>query len=372
MKETGIIINEIEIFKSPIKLKEPFVISLGPLTHAQNVIIVIHSSEGIIGSGECSPFMSINGESMDTCFIVGQYLAQALKGKNALDIEGCTDAMEKTIFGNASIKSAFDMALYDIVAQHAGVPLYRYLGGKKGKEIQIDYTVSIGDPQKMVKDALSIVKRGFRIIKVKLGESKETDVERIRLIREAIGLEIPLRIDANQGWSVDSAIEILREMQPYNIQLCEEPVARWAFMELPRIRRESPIPIMADESCCNHHDAARLLQLGACDMFNIKLGKSGGIYDALKIINIAEQSNTVTQIGGFLESRLAFTASAHLALASDIIQYYDFDTPLMFVEDPVVGGIKYGPHGEITVPEVPGLGAKMDDAYLQSLESVTV
>lgn len=372
MKKTGIIINEIEIYKSPIKLKEPFVISLGPFTHAQNVVIVIHTNEGITGSGECSPFMSINGESMDTCFIVGQYLAKALKGKNALDIEGCTEAMEKTIFGNTSIKSAFDMALYDIVAQHAGVPLYRYLGGRKGKKLQIDYTVSIGDPQKMARDALSIVQKGFQIIKVKLGESREADVERIRLIREAIGMDIPLRIDANQGWSADSAIEILHAVQPYNIQLCEEPIAKWAFMELAHIRKGSPIPIMADESCCNHHDATRLLQLEACDMFNIKLGKSGGIYDALKIINIAEENNIVTQIGGFLESRLAFTASAHLALASEMIQYYDFDTPLMFVEDPVVGGITYGPHGEITVPEAPGLGAKMDDEYLRSLESVTV
>lgn len=373
IRNEELIIREVEIFKSPIKLKEPFVISLGPLTHALNVVVAIHTHNGITGFGECSPFMSINGESMDTGFIVGQYLAKALKGKNAMNIADCTRAMDKTIFGNASIKSAFDIALYDIAAQHAKLPLYKFLGGKKGKTIQTDYTVSIGDPQKMVKDAIRIKERGFQVVKVKLGESKAADVERIRLIRDAIGMELPLRIDANQGWKdANEAIEILTEMQPFNIQLCEEPIARWNFMDLPRIRTKSTIPLMADESCCNHHDAQRLLQLNACDMFNIKLGKSGGIFDALKIIDIAQQHNIPIQIGGFLESRLAFTASAHLALTNDLIHYFDFDTPLMFVEDPVTGGITYGEHGEISVPETPGLGAAMDKGYLSSLEHITI
>jgi len=373
MKENEeLIIREVDIYQSPIKLKEPFVISLGPLAYAQNVVVVIRTDPGITGFGECSPFMTINGESMDTGFIVGQYLARALKGKNALDIAACTQVMNKTIYANASIKSAFDMALYDIAAQHAGLPLYKYLGGAKTKRIFTDYTVSIGDPQKMAQEALKIKKQGFTVIKIKLGESKKTDIERIRLIREAIGMELPMRIDANQGWGVEEAIETLKAMEPYNIQLCEEPIARWNFTELPRIRKESPIPIMADESCCDHHDAQRLLQLGACDFFNIKLGKSGGIFDALKIIEVAKTNNTRIQIGGFLESRLAFTASAHLALTSNLVIHYDFDTPLMFMEDPVVGGITYGQHAEVTVPDILGLGARMKEEYLSTLKKVTI
>ena len=373
MKENEeLIIRGVDIYKSPIKLKEPFVISLGPLTYAQNLVVVIHTDRGITGFGECSPFMAINGESMDTGVIVGQYLAQAVKGKNALDIEGCTLVMNRVIYANYSIKSAFDIALYDIAAQHANLPLYKFLGGINNKLIHTDYTVSIGDPQKMVKDALRIKDQGFTVIKIKLGDSKEADVERIRLIREAIGMELPMRIDANQGWGVEEAVETLKAMKPYNIQLCEEPVARWEFMELPRIRKESPIPIMADESCCNHHDAKRLIQLHACDFFNIKLGKSGGIFDALKIIEVAHQNNTKIQIGGFLESRLAFTASAHLALTSDLVVHYDFDTPLMFVEDPVVGGITYGKNGKISVPDAPGLGATIDKSYLSRLDKISV
>lgn len=359
-------ITSIEIYKSPIRLKEPFKISLGILTHAENVIVKINTNNGLTGFGECSPFMTINGESMDTCFIVAQYLAKVLKGKNPLDIEGCMLAMDGVIYANSSIKSAFDIALYDIAAQDAGLPLYAFLGGSKNKGIITDYTVSIDEPKKMAEDAAKIKANGFQVIKVKLGQYKK-DVERIKLIREAVGMEMPLRIDANQGWNVAEAIHILNELAPYNIQHCEEPIPRWDYIELAGIRKQSPIKIMADESCCDHHDAKRLIELGACDYFNVKLGKSSGIFNALKIIKLAEAEGIKIQLGGFLESRLAFTAAAHLALASGAIVFYDFDTPLMFEEDPVTGGITYDGNGVVSVPDTPGLGAAIDDGYLKGL-----
>lgn len=364
-------IKSIEIYKSPIGLKEPFKISLGILTHAQNVIVKIITNTGLTGFGECSPFMMINGESMDTCFIVAQYLAGTLTGKNPLEIEACTIAMDGVIYGNSSIKSAFDMALYDIAAQHAGLPLYAFLGGSKTKAIITDYTVSIDEPQKMAEDARKIKADGFQVIKVKLGQA-EKDAERIRLIREAVGMEIPIRIDANQGWDPAIAVNLLTELEPYNIQHCEEPIPRWNYMELAGIRKQSPVKIMADESCCDHHDARRLIELRACDYFNVKLGKSSGIFKALKIIQLAEDNGINIQLGGFLESRLAFTAAAHLALASDAIIFYDFDTPLMFLEDPVTGGISYDNKGTITVPDTPGLGACFDEKYLEGLEKAPI
>ena len=362
-------ITSIEIYKSPIALKDPFKISLGILTHAENVIIKINTSNGLTGYGECSPFMTINGESMDTCFVVAQYLANILKGKDALDIENCVVAMDSMIYANSSIKSAFDIALYDIAAQNAGLPLYAFLGGSKSKEIITDYTVSIDEPKKMAADAVKIKANGFQVIKVKLGQQQK-DVERIRLIREAVGMGIPIRIDANQGWDVAGTIRILNELAVYNIQHCEEPIPRWNYMELAAIRKQSPIKIMADESCCDHHDAKRLIDLNACDYFNVKLGKSGGIFKALKIIKLAEAEGIKIQLGGFLESRLAFTAAAHLALASDAIIFYDFDTPLMFEEDPVSGGITYDSNGVVSVPDTTGLGATIDTDYLIELTKV--
>ena len=367
-------ITNITIYQSPIKLKEPFVISLSRHEYAENILVEIKTNNGLTGFGECCPFKSINGESMESGFEVGKHLAKNLLGKNPLEISECSAIMDATIYGNSSIKSAFDIALHDIASQHAQLPLYAFLGGAKNgnKKITTDYTISIGDSDKMALDALKIIANGFQIIKVKLGGTKEEDVERMKKIRIAVGPDIPLRIDANQGWKANEALEILKALAPFNIQHCEEPIPRWDFMELPRIKKESPISIMADESCCDHHDAKRLISLNACHQINVKLGKSSGINKALKVIRLAEQHNLNMQIGGFLESRLAFTASAHLALCSPNVIHFDFDSPLMLAEDHVIGGITYNSKGEITIPEQIGLGAKMDEGYLKGLVKAVV
>ena len=365
-------IIQIELYKLFIPLKEPFIISLGTIYNAENIIVIIRTNNGFSGFGECSPFMTINGESQSTCFVVGETLAKKLKGKNALDIEGCMNVMDKTIYGNSSIKSAFDISLHDIAAQHSKVPLYKFLGGKKDKKLITDYTVSIDDPGKMASDALKIKRSGYRFIKVKLGEGKEIDVERIKAIRKAIGKKLPIRIDANQGWNVEDAIKTLQALAKYNIQYCEEPIPRWDFMNLKKVKKKSPISVMADESCCDHHDAKRLIQLGACDMFNLKLGKSSGLFKAKKIIALAEKANIKMQVGGFMESKIAMTANAHLALSSKKILYCDFDTPLMFAEDPVSGGIVYKANGLIELPDTIGLGAWIEKEKLDKLEKIAV
>ena len=367
-----LIIRQVELYKLFIPLHEPFVISLGPIYNAENVIVVIRTQEGITGFGECSPFMSINGESIDTCFIVGQYFAKLFKGKNALDIADRVADMDKLIYGNSSIKSAFDMALYDIASQYAAEPLYKFLGGANNKTIITDYTVSIGEPQRMAVDALKIKKQGYPAIKVKLGKNGRTDVERMKAIRAAVGDEIPLRIDANQGWGFDEAIETLKALAPLNIQHCEEPIARWDFMNLTALKKISPIPIMADESCGDEHDAKRLIDLDACDYLNIKLGKAGGIFKALKIVALARKKQMHLQVGAFMESRLAMTAFAHFSLCDPLIEHFDFDTALMFKEDPVIGGIVYEKNGVVKVPEGNGLGATIDEGWLNKFEKIII
>jgi L-alanine-DL-glutamate epimerase-like enolase superfamily enzyme len=367
----GATITSVELYKLQVPLKEPFVISLGPVNSVQNVVVIMRTQDGCAGYGECSPYLTINGESMDTCFIVGQYFAKALKGTNALDLLHATQVMDKIIYANSSIKSAFDMALHDIAAQHAGLPLYRFLGGAENKALTTDMTVSIGPPEKMQQDAVGFKEQGFPAIKVKLGEGKDIDVARIRAIRDGIGPEVPLRIDANQGWpTATAAIVVLKALEPFNIQHCEEPIPRHKFMELHTVAAATSIPIMADESCGDHHDAERLIQLNACSMFNIKLGKSGGFFKAVQIVERAVAAGMHLQVGGFMESRLGMSAAAHLALTSEAIVHCDLDTPLLFTEDPVLGGIAYRAGGVVEVPEVPGLGAVIDERYLQGAERV--
>ena len=364
-------IRQIDIFKAPFRLKNPFVISLESFSAAMNIFLLIRSNEGLTGSGECSPFMSIHGESMDSCFIIAQKLAKVLLGKSSNPSE-CAEWMDKAVYGNSSIKSAFDMAIHDLVSQEAGIPLYQLLGGKEKRTLITDYTVSLGKVEEMVAAAIEIKENGFQFIKVKLGGDASEDILRIQKIRESIGDFIPLRIDANQGWKVESAIEILNALESSGIQHCEEPLPRWDYMNLRKIKESTSIPIMADESCWDHHDAERLIELKACHLFNLKLGKSSGFGQALKIIRLAEKENMKMQAGGFLESRLGFTAAAHLALASPLIQFIDFDTPLMHAEDPVMEGITYGYGGQIEVPSLPGLGASIDPEFLKGLEKISI
>jgi L-alanine-DL-glutamate epimerase-like enolase superfamily enzyme len=372
MPEQALTIKQIGLYKLSIPLKEPFITSLGKDDDAHNVVVRIETEEGIIGYGECSPYMPINGESQESCYVNGQYFAKALKGKNPLQIEENILLMDRIIYANNSIKSAFDMALYDIAAQHAGVPLYRFIGGENQKEIYTDYTVSIGEPSKMAADAVKIKEQGYPAIKVKLGKDGKTEVVRMKAIREAVGNEIPLRIDANQGWQVGEAIETLNALAPLDIQHCEEPIARWNYLELPRIKKESPIPIMADECLGDHNDAKRLIDINACDYFNIKLGKSGGIFKALKIVQLAEKAGIHLQVGAMIESRLAMSGFAHFALCSPSIVHFDFDTALMFREDPVTDGIKYEKNGRIIVPDTPGLGATIELSLLEKFEHIVI
>jgi L-alanine-DL-glutamate epimerase-like enolase superfamily enzyme len=361
-------ITKISLYKLCIPLKEPFITSLGQDNDARNVVVKIETDQGITGFGECSPYMPINGESQDTCYEVGQYFAKTLLGKDPLDIPACLQLMDAVIYANNSIKSAFDIALYDIAAQHAKQPLWQFIGGTNDKTIVTDYTVSIGEPQKMADDALHILSQGYPAIKVKLGKNGKKDVERMKAIREAVGKEIPLRIDANQGWEVEEAIVTLNALAPLDIQHCEEPIARWNYLQLPRVREKSPIPIMADESCGDDHDAARLIAINACQYFNIKLGKTGGINRGLKIVRLAEEAGIHLQVGAMIESRLAMTAFAHFALSSPLIVHFDFDTALMFKEDPVNGGIVYEKNGVVIVPDSLGLGASIDSIWLDKME----
>ena len=144
------------------------------------------------------------------------------------------------------------------------------------------------------------------------------------------------------------------------------------FLPGIKIKKASPIPIMADECCGDDHDAEKSIYINACDYFNIKLGKSGGIFKALKMVRMAEDAGIHLQVGAMLESRLAMTAFAHFALCSPMIEHYDFDTALMFIEDPVTGGIIYEKNGVIKVPDTIGLGAVIDQGWLNRMTRVSI
>lgn len=363
-------ITHTDIWKFSIPM-HPFTIATGTMHFAQNTFIRVHTDAGIYGVGECSAFPMIAGETQATCFEMAKDFAGLWKGKDALAIEARLQELDAFTAFNSTIKSAFDMALYDLAAKDAGMPLYKYLGGQP-KELETDLTIGIDTPEKMAASAADFIQRGVRIIKVKLGKNAQEDVDRIRRIREAVGAGIGLRIDANQGWSYEDAQYALTAMGPYNIQFCEQPMRHWNDHHLPALVKQSPIKIMADESVFDHHDAERLIKAAACDYVNIKFAKSGGIAEAIRINKVCADHHIPCMMGGMLESRVALTAFGHFALAHDNVIFYDMDTCMLgHKTDPVTGGIQYKGFF-LEVPEAAGIGADADHRFLEGCEKATV
>lgn len=359
-------ITHIEIYRYSIKM-EPFAIATGTMTHAQNTYIRIYTDAEFYGVGECSAFPMIVGETQETNLLLARDFAQLWKGENPLDIASRLRELDEYIAGNATIKSAFDMALYDIAAKNAKVPLYKFLGGEI-RPITTDITIGLKSAEEMAEEAFAFVQNKASILKVKLGKIPQEDIARIAKIRERIGPDIPIRIDANQGWGFEDASFVLKNLEEFNIQYCEQPMRVYNDYLVPELRKRTSIPIMADESCYNHHDAERLIRDKACDYINIKLAKSSGIHEALKIHKVASKNSIPCMIGGMLESRLALSANVHLAYACKGISFYDLDTCLVgHLEDPVVNGMSYD-HFDISLPDLPGIGADVDENFVSTCE----
>lgn len=351
----------------------PFRIATGIMHRAQNLFIRVKTDEGLTGVGECSAFPMIVGETQATCFEMAKEFAQIWKDKEANDIEARLKDLEDFTAFNSTVKSAFDMALYDLAAKKKGIPLYKFLGGKNKKPLETDLTIGIGEPEAMASTALEFKNKGVRIIKIKLGKDDgEQDLQRVQMIRKAVGNSIQLRLDANQGWSFETARELLVNLGDSDIEFCEQPMRDWNDHHLPALRKISPVKIMADESVFNHHDAQRLILAEACDSVNIKFSKSGGIAEALKINRVCEENHIPCMMGGMLESRLALTAFAHFALSQNNVIYYDMDTCLLGHQlDPVVGGVKYNGYF-LEVPELAGIGADIDETFLSKAECIMI
>lgn len=359
-------ITHTEIYRFSIPM-EPFVIATGTMHFAQNVLIRIYTDSGIHGVGECSAFPMIVGETQETCLAMAKDFAQILIGKDPLDIPERMNDLLGYAAHNGTIKSAFDMALFDIAAKHADLPLYRFLGGQK-RSVETDMTIGIDSPENMALSALKYQQQGCRILKIKLGKKVHEDIERVAQIRKAVGQEMNIRLDANQGWNFDDALYALGALAPFNIEFCEQPMRTWFDDRLPELKANSPIKLMADESCYNHHDARKLLNSQSCEYLNIKFSKSGGILEAQKIHEVALQTGTKCMIGSMLESRIALTANLHFALSSPNVAFFDLDTCLLgHLVDPVIGGLTYDGFF-LDVPENSGIGADADPAFLKTCE----
>lgn len=350
-------IEDVQLKRIDIPLKKPFKTALRTVSLAENIVVMIKADDGTIGFGAAPPTKAITGDTVESIVAaIRDHIAPAIIGMDVENIDGVMTAIQMAVPGNTSPKAACDMAVYDLVGKHYKIPLYKFFGGYRTK-LETDLTISLNSPEEMSADALDAVAQGFDALKLKVGIDSALDLERVQRIREAVGYDIKLRLDANQGWEPDEAITVINKLDRMgmDIEFVEQPVKARDFAGLKKVHDNVDTLIMADESVFSPMDAMELLQMKAVDLLNIKLMKCGGLYNAVKIADIAECYGVECMLGCMVESKVGLAAAAHLAAAKKNITRVDLDAAILLAEDPVMGGYRK----DIPVFEVldePGLG----------------
>lgn len=336
---------------------EPFRIAPKVSTETTNIIVRMTTDYNVVGWGESSPSERVTGETAETVVRALDKIAPKLIGKCPLRIEEDIEFMDSIVEGDAAAKASIDMALHDILGKTAGKQLFMLMGGYR-TEVLTDVTLGIKSPKEMAGDAVHAVKKGFKVLKVKVGIDTAEDVERIKTIREAVPETVQLRIDANQGWTTRQAIEVLNKIEKFDIQFAEQPTAAEDVKGLREVRKNSPIPVMADESVHSTSDALRLIQAEAVDFINIKLMKCGGMLKGEKIAHVAEAAGIPCMIGCMGESEIGIAAGTHLAAAVKNIQFADLDCDILLKDKLVKKGGTKVKNSMRTFPKQHGLGIK--------------
>ncbi|HWR45628.1 dipeptide epimerase [Sporomusa sp.] len=350
-------IAAIRIGKVSIPLKKPFKTALRQVNSAEDIIIKMVADTGEIGFGNAPPTAVITGESQDSIIAaIRDTIGPKLIGMDVDNLEGIMTTIDSSMLHNSSAKAALDIAVYDLFGKLHGIPLYKLLGGYR-EVITTDLTISVNDPEEMVRDSLEAVAAGYTALKLKVGTDAALDIKRVQAIRAAVGYDVQIRLDANQGWSPKEAVRTIRKFEDMglDIELIEQPVKAHDFIGLKYVTDHVETDIMADESAFGAYEVFQLLAMQACDLINIKLMKAGGLHNAIKIAHFAETMGINCMMGCMLESKVGITAAASLAAGKRIVTKSDLDAAVLLAEDPVVGGVSFSKN-QLIIPDAPGLG----------------
>ncbi len=341
-----------------------FVTSFTTYTESRNAFVRAWTDTGLCGVGETVAVPSYLGETYESMQGAFKLLAPALLGRDPWDIGPLHDVMDDLIIGHKPTKAAIDTALYDLMGQAAGAPVYALLGGARRHAVDTHLAIPIMEPEEMAARAARLVQEGFRAFEVKVGLEPGRDAERIRRVREAAGPAPLLVVDTNAHWTFLEAVACLRAMEPYDIW-SEQPVE--SVDDLAKIRTMVKCPIIADESAKTVKDVIQVIARGAADVISIKLQKAGGIYPARQIMSICEGAGLPYRIDDMGVTRIGNTASAHLAFAAKhlvacgVAQHKNLDERV----DPLRAGGLQVEGGVARMAGGPGLGVQVDEGFFR-------
>lgn len=368
------LITKVEVFQIDVPLKEPFIISYHRFETMPAVIIKIDTDEGITGYGESVPDEHVTGESVYSVReALKHQLVPAILHTDPTNIQQIHLKMNRALVSNGAAKAAIDIACYDILGKQANLPVYKLLGGRKEAPLTIPRVLSIFEPEVLAKQAKEAVNDGYDELKMKLGTTPEEDVARVKAVREAIGPEVLIRVDVNQGWgTVQTARHTMKQLEPYDVTWVEQPIRQMDVSLFKRLKERVAQPLMADESMVNAQNLRTLIEDQSVDYINIKLMKSGGIYPAYQLATQAELFGIACQVGSMVETSVASAAGFHVAAAKDNIISTEISGPTKFTEE--VGDLSYElPF--VNLPDKAGLGIEVDERQLHKLmmshESIT-
>jgi muconate cycloisomerase len=341
----------------------------GAHTESPFLIVRVHTDEGIVGIGEASCTPRWSGEDQFTgAHLIKTYLEPLLIGNDPTCVEALYAKFRIAFAGNYFTKAAVEMALWDIAGKAAERPVYELLGGKVRDEVATKWSVSGLEPLKAATIAQWAIEQGFKAMKVKVGIEPESDFQRVSAVRDAIGPGIKLGVDANGGWSKESAIRTVLRLKECGIYFAEQPVPPEDPLAMAEVRKQIHVPVVADESLYTLQDALTLQHLNAADVFSIYVGKAGGIGPAKKIADFAADHGIACTIGSNLELGVGSAAMVHLGLATSGItpDKYPCDIigPFFYEDDIVQEQLPIKP-GSARANTRPGLGIELDEAKLR-------
>jgi len=343
--------------------------SLGAHLVGQYVLVRVSDDAGRVGLGEASVTSVWSGETQrGTIAMIEQEITKLLVGADPFDLEWISRRMDRAAFGNSFAKAALEMALLDLQGQTVNVPVYRLLGGRangsKPSEdpgIRLKFVIGAVEPELAADRARRMVERGWRAIKVKVGrhEHPRIDVDRLKAVRDAIGPDLWLSVDANGGYTVEQAVWVAPRLEQLGVVLFEQPTRRGDHVAMAEVRSKSGIPIMADESVFTPLDALEVIRHRAADVLSLYPGKHGGIRQTQQIAKLAEAAGIPCTIGSNLEREVATAAMAHVTTCTANIQCERFPGdligPVYFTEPLTREPLRYQAD-RLWVPEKPGLG----------------
>lgn len=339
--------------------------ALGPAAMSDYAVIFVETDAGITGIGEvCSVFKrrgTLLHHDVETA------LAPAVIGEDPFRIAHLVQNMDRALDGVEEGKAGIEMALWDIVGKALDTPLYNLLGGKVRERIPLSYSIPFGTPDEMAQFAVERVKAGHRTIKVKVGsEDADVDVAAVRAVRQAIGPAVRLRVDGNMGWpNAKHAIPIIRAMEPYGLELVEQPLPAHDLDGMAEVRRSIGVPLMADESVRGPRSAMEVIRKGAADILNVYVTEAGGLLNASRIFGMAEAAGIPCMIGSMPEFGIGTAAQIHLGAAmANLGPDSDACGVLYHAEDLLVEPLRIE-NGFSYPPEGPGLGVKIDTGVLE-------